>query len=308
MTPRVTIGIPCYNAGRWIEACVRSALAQDWPDKEVIVVDDGSTDQSLNILRGFGEAIHLVKTEHRGANHARNEILRRATGEWIQYLDADDYLLPEKISRQFAEASDGDVIYSPVWIENAATGSREVGEIDPQFDIYAQWLSWQLPQTGACLWRKSPLAGLRGWNEAQPCCQEHELYLRAIQAGGVFKFAPTPNAVYRIWSDETLCRKDPVNVVEEKTQLLDAMLAWMEQRKLLQKCHRAVAGRAFFKMSRTLAKYDLEKAAHYFDEKKARGLVHPEGPAAPLGYRIFLGLFGFRIAERAARAQRKTKQ
>src|ERR1700722_11176464 len=86
---RVTIGIPCYNAERWIETCVRSALALDWPEKQIIVVDDGSSDGSRDIVRAFGNSIELVFTEHGGSNPARNEILRRSTGEWIQYLDAD---------------------------------------------------------------------------------------------------------------------------------------------------------------------------------------------------------------------------
>src|SRR5438132_11851104 len=104
MTPLVTIGIPCYNSERWIGECVQSALQQTWPATEIIVVDDGSSDNSREILRGFGDSIQTVAAPHRGANHARNEILRRARDEWIQYLDADDFLLPEKISRQFEEA------------------------------------------------------------------------------------------------------------------------------------------------------------------------------------------------------------
>ena len=114
MKPRVTIAIPCFNAAQWIAQCMQSALDQTWPDTETIVVDDGSTDGSLGVLEKFGDAIRLIRTEHRGGNHARNAALRAATGEWIQFLDADDFLLPEKIFRQLAEASDADCIFSPV--------------------------------------------------------------------------------------------------------------------------------------------------------------------------------------------------
>jgi glycosyltransferase involved in cell wall biosynthesis len=302
----VTIGIPCYNADRWIGACIRSALAQNWPEKDVIVVDDGSSDESLNILHKFGGAITVVQTEHRGSNHARNEILNLANGEWIQYLDADDYLLPEKISRQLAEAGDKecDVIYSPVWIENATTGTRDTGWIDPDYDIYMQWMSWQMPQTGGCLWRRSALAGLQGWNEAMPCCQEHELYLRALKGGLRFSFAPTPNAVYRIWSEQTLCRRDPRQVVHERTELMDDLRGWMQKRRMWNKRHNAVAARAFFEMSRTLAKYDLAEAADYHAARKKLSLINPQGPAAPFSYLLGYWTLGFSGAEKLARALR----
>ena len=122
-TARVTIAIPCYNAERWIAACVESALAQTWPAKEIIVTDDGSTDGSLALLEKFGTAIRLLRTDHRGGNHARNTALQNATGEWLQFLDADDYLEPEKLARQFAETTggaDADVIYSPTWMKTTA--------------------------------------------------------------------------------------------------------------------------------------------------------------------------------------------
>ncbi len=128
MSPVVTIAIPCFNAGPWIGAAVQSALDQSWPEKEVVVVDDGSTDDSLAVLEGFGAAIRLVRGEHRGGNAARNQALAEGRGEWVQFLDADDYLEPEKITRQFAETGDGAqsvVLYSPVWIEEA--GQRAPG-------------------------------------------------------------------------------------------------------------------------------------------------------------------------------------
>ena len=191
MSPLVTIGIPCYNSARWIKAAVESALAQTWPEKEIIVVDDGSTDGSREILGGFGDAIRVIFAEHRGSNPARNEVLRSAKGEWIQYLDADDYLLPEKIARQFSETDGGtgcDVIYSPVWIDQ--NNERSASVLDTKLDVYTQWIAWELPQTGGCLWRKETLEKLNGWNEAMPCCQEHELYLRALKAGMRFRLAP----------------------------------------------------------------------------------------------------------------------
>jgi hypothetical protein len=303
MTALVSICIPCFNSSRWLGQAIESALGQTWPSKEVIVVDDGSTDDSADVAGGFGDRIKLIATENHGGNHARNVALRAAQGEWIQYLDADDYLEPEKLSQQFAEANggtDADVIYSPTRVDDPGRGTVTVAAIDPHHDLYAQWLSWQLPQTGGALWRKTALDSLGGWKEGQPCCQEHELYLRALQAGLRFRLAPTPHAVYRIWSEETVCRRDPRQVIRVRTQLIDALCDWMRPRDLWKPEHSQIAGQAFFEMARTMAKYDLAEAAAYHRERLAKGLIFPNGPAAPLRYKLVYRTIGFAAAERLA--------
>ena len=309
MTPLVTIAIPCFNNGQWLRQAIESALAQTWPAVEVIVVDDGSTDDSREVARTFGERIRTHTTDHRGAPHARNQALAQARGEWVQFLDADDYLKPEKIAQQFAEAGGGenaDVIYSPVLIETVtgSTTTRATSDTNPARDIHAQWIAWQIPQTGGALWRKAALDALGGWKEGQPCCQEHELYLRALQAGQRFVFAPTPHAVYRIWSEQTLCRRDPRLVICERTKLIDRLHAWLLENGKWTEMHRRIAGQACFEMARTIAKYDLAEAAAYHRERCARGLLQLTGPAAPTSYRLAHRVLGFTAAEKIAAARR----
>ena len=309
MTPLVTIAIPCYNNGQWLRQAIESALAQTWPALEVIVVDDGSTDDSREVARTFGDRIRTLTTGHLGAPHARNQALAQARGEWLQFLDADDYLEPEKIAQQFAETGGGenaDVIYSPVLIETVTGSSaiRVLSGTDPSRDIHSQWIAWQIPQTGGALWRKSALEALGGWRAGQPCCQEHELYLRALCAGQRFVFAPTPHAVYRIWSEQTLCRRDPRLVIRERTRLIDTLQAWLTARSAWTEEHRRTAGRACFEMARTIAKFDLAEAATYHRERCACGLLRLDGPAAPAGYRLAHRLLGFTAAEKLAAFRR----
>src|SRR3982751_1131228 len=97
---RASILIPCSTPERWIAQAIESALAQTWPDREVIVVDDGSTDGSIEVIQRFDGRIRFESGPNRGSNVARNRLLALAEGEWLQYLDADDYLLPHKIARQ----------------------------------------------------------------------------------------------------------------------------------------------------------------------------------------------------------------
>ena len=306
MMPAVTIAIPCYNAAQWLGVAIESALTQTAPACEVIVVDDGSTDGSLEVAQAFGERVRLIAGGHRGGNAARNTALNAARGEWMQFLDADDFLEPPKLAQQFAEAANGteaDVIFSPVWIDESGTRVRST--LDCAHDIYAQWISWELPQTGGALWRKEALVRIGGWKEDQPCCQEHELYARSLFAGLRFVFAPTPHAVYRVWSESTVCRRDPRQLARVKTQLIDGMCEWLKAGGHWTETHRQLAGRACFEMARTLAKYDAAEAAAYHRERHARGLILPSGPAAPLRYRLIYHTLGFASAEKFAAATRR---
>lgn len=299
---KVTICIPCHNAAAWVRQAIQSALAQTDIQPEVVIVDDGSTDGSADIIREFGDRVTLLTGPKRGATHARNLAWQHGTGEWVQFLDADDYLEPHKIATQLREAPAAEVIYSPVWIETT-TGThttRELSHTAPAEDIYTQWITWRIPQTGGALWKRTALETLGGWKEDQPCCQEHELYLRAILAEKRFTFAPTPAAIYRIWSEETLCRKDPRLVARVRTSLIDTLLDWLRQNNKLTPAHTAAAGQVFFEQARTWARHNLPEAAAYSAERKARGPYQITGPAAPLTYRLIHQLLGFTAAEKIA--------
>ena len=101
MNCTVSILIPAYNAGRWIGSALQSALNQSWPKIEIIVVDDGSTDQTLAVVKQYESArIKVLRQENRGAAAARNTALREAQGDFLQYLDADDFLSADKIQEQ----------------------------------------------------------------------------------------------------------------------------------------------------------------------------------------------------------------
>src|SRR6266496_4653456 len=101
MKPLVSILIPAYNAEGWISDTLRSAIAQTWEPKEIIVVDDGSTDRTLAVAQRFESGqIRVVAHDHRGAAETRNKAFSLSRGEYIQYLDADDLMGPEKIAKQ----------------------------------------------------------------------------------------------------------------------------------------------------------------------------------------------------------------
>jgi glycosyltransferase involved in cell wall biosynthesis len=107
MTPLVSILIPAHNAERWIADTLRSALGQTWPRTEVIVVDSGSTDNTLGVARRFeSSVVRVVSERNQGASGARNTAFELSRGDYIQWLDADDLLAPDKIAAQM-EAVNG---------------------------------------------------------------------------------------------------------------------------------------------------------------------------------------------------------
>src|SRR5215470_10426364 len=117
MKPLVSILITAYNAEKTIAWTLQSAVAQTWPRTEIIVVDDGSTDHTAEVARQFTQ-VKVVSTENCGLSGAQNNAFPLSQGDYIQYLDADDLLPPDKIQRQLAAMSDFDnrrVLLSSPW-------------------------------------------------------------------------------------------------------------------------------------------------------------------------------------------------
>ncbi len=102
MTPLVSVVIPNYNYGRFLGEAIESALGQTYPHREIIVVDDGSTDESETVLRGFGGRIHWVRQGRQGVAAARNRGVAESRGALLAFLDSDDAWHPEKLARQVA--------------------------------------------------------------------------------------------------------------------------------------------------------------------------------------------------------------
>ncbi|NWG74970.1 MAG: glycosyltransferase family 2 protein [Rubrivivax sp.] len=100
--PAVSVVVPAYNAAWCVRKAIDSVLAQDWRDFELIVVNDGSTDDTAAVLAGYGSAIRVVDQRNGGMSNARNAGIRAARGEFIAFLDADDWWLPTKLGRQVA--------------------------------------------------------------------------------------------------------------------------------------------------------------------------------------------------------------
>src|SRR5258708_5132388 len=119
MKPLVSILTPAYNAERWIASTIQSAIGQTWTRKEIIIVDDGSTDRTAELARQFAsKEVKVVSTPNQGAAAARNHALQLSQGDFVQWLDADDLLSPDKIERQLGALGELDgkrILRSSPW-------------------------------------------------------------------------------------------------------------------------------------------------------------------------------------------------
>ena len=199
------------------------------------MVDDGSTDGSLDIVKEFASTVLWTTGPNRGGNAARNQLLELARGEWLQYLDADDYLLPDKISQQmnFMRAHpEADVVFGPVTLEHwsARESRHELLPIPQPHDLWILLARWYLPQTGSPLWRKQAIRDVGGWKLNQPCCQEHELYFRLLAAGKQLVYCPSNGAVYRQWGEDTVCKRDPQELRRRRLEIEQRIEDFLRER------------------------------------------------------------------------------
>ena len=106
MTPLVSILIPAFNAQEWIAETIQSALRQTWPRKEIIVLDDGSADETLVVARRFeSDEVRVISQPNQGAAAARNQALALSRGDYIQWLDADDFFLRTRLPTRWRQLS-----------------------------------------------------------------------------------------------------------------------------------------------------------------------------------------------------------
>jgi len=315
MDPLVSILIPCYNAEQWIAQAIKSAEAQTWPQKEIIVIDDGSTDHSLDIIRQFDGRIRWKTTPNRGGNTARNHLLELARGDWLQYLDADDWLMSSKIADQLdflANNPEVDVIYSPVSVQFWSSENSMVVDnaipCDPRDDIWVLLLRWRIPQTGGLLWRRQALVDVGGWNPNQPCCQDYELYLRLLMSGKRYDYCPSAQAVHRIWGDETVSRRNPLLLQEHRLEVLRQAEEFLRRGHELTERRLQALNQTRFEIARIEWVARRDAAIQIIQNiKKSQPDFMPSASAAPGVYRLIYRLLGFDIAERIARFRRLTR-
>jgi glycosyltransferase involved in cell wall biosynthesis len=232
LKPLVSILIPAYNAEETITASIQSAIGQTWQRKEVIVVDDGSSDRTAEMAGRFGSKVTVVSTENRGAAAARNHALSLSQGDYIQWLDADDILAQDKIERQFAELRKDDsrrILLSSPWASfNYRTGRAHFIPTLLWRDLApTEWLLRKMGhnlhmQTATWLASRELTEAAGPWDTRLQSDDDGEYFCRVLLASEGTRFAPHARVFYRVSASHRLSH---IGTSDKKK---DAMLTSMK--------------------------------------------------------------------------------
>jgi glycosyltransferase involved in cell wall biosynthesis len=221
---RFSVVIPLYNKAPYIESAIGSVLAQTVQDFEIIIVDDGSTDDSADIVAAIGDPrIRLYRQANAGVSSTRNRAISMACGQWVVFLDADDWQHPHYLqslviaqdlypsadvaATQYIPVSDTDTEWPPAWqvpAESVATGSIELIE-----DLPTKWMSGPTFATSSVCIRKTRLM------QMQPCfavgeshAEDLDLWFRVAEKSPI-AWVKRPLVAYRVSVKGSLSLKNP---------------------------------------------------------------------------------------------------
>lgn len=233
MQPLVSILIPAYNCAAWLADTVQSAVAQTWPRKEIIIVDDGSKDDTLAVARRFASAtVQVVTQPNQGAAAARNHALKLAQGDYLQWLDADDLLSPDKVALQMQAVVNGAsprVLLSSGWAwfrfrpERARFEPTPLwADLDPVEWMTRKWETNAHMQTATWLTSRELTAAAGPWDKRLMSDDDGEYFARVIRNCERIQFVPGARVYYRVTGGSRL------SYIGKSDAKKDAMVSGME--------------------------------------------------------------------------------
>jgi len=180
--PIVSVIIPTCNRRGFVQEAVESVLAQDFTDFELIVVDDGSTDDTAKALAVYGHQIRVIGQKNRGVSAARNTGIRCSRSPLIAFLDSDDLWLPQKLSQQvlFFQSHPQALICQTeeIWIRNGIRVNPKKKHQKQSGMIFERSLELCLVSPSAVMMRRRLLKEVGLFNEDLPACEDYDLWLR----------------------------------------------------------------------------------------------------------------------------------
>ena len=206
--PTVSVVIPSYNRARLLREAIDSVLAQDFDDFELIVVDDGSTDETPRVLESYAQIL-VVRQAHSGVSAARNAGIGTASGQLLAFLDSDDLWLPEKLSMQvaFFQHHPAAVICQTeeLWIRNGMRVNPKTRHRKDSGMIFERCVELCLVSPSAVMMRRSLLDEVGAFDETIPACEDYDLWLR-ISCRFPIYLLETPLVIKRGGHEDQLSR------------------------------------------------------------------------------------------------------
>jgi glycosyltransferase involved in cell wall biosynthesis len=213
----ISILIPAYNAEKWIIETIESAICQTYAKKEIIIVDDGSTDNTLQIANKYqSKFVKVLSQKNKGASAARNKALGYAQGDYIQWLDADDLLATDKIEEQMIEI---DVLKNSKILLSSSYGKFYYRPQKAKFSLNKLWQDldpvewlmikftenlWMIPGAWLVSRKLTELAG--PWDERLSYDDDGEYFARVVGLSDKIKFVSKARSYYRVGNPNSLSR------------------------------------------------------------------------------------------------------
>lgn len=281
--PLISVIMPCYNAAPYVAEAVESVMGQSHGNVELVVVDDGSTDGSDLVLKQlaekYPERLHLFYTSHVGPYPARNLALRHARGDYVAFLDADDWWLPETLARLHAAIArrGADVAYCG-W-QNVGEGIHSEPHVPPAYEEedavahFVRTCPW--PIHGALV-KRAIVDQLRGFSERRFSSMDYDFWLRMLALTKRIVRVPEVLAFYR-WHSygqvSSVKWRQVLDALEAQQSFIRAnpkLVAHLPEEKIRDLTHGQVMRQAY----RAVWKRDLESAQKLFRHSAARGAFH----------------------------------
>lgn len=284
MPPLVSILIPAYNAEQWVADTINSALNQIWPRKEIIIVDDGSRDQTLAIARQFSSKnVSVVTQENQGAAAARNKAIELCQGDYIQWLDADDLLCRENCESNRSRRTMWKQVHADLIRLGVLHVSRQKGAIYSDASLVRSLADRMAGtemggnhhmQTATWLVSRELTESAGPWDTRLLNNDDGEYFCRVIRASNGVRFVPDAKVYYRITDSSRL------SYVGRSNKKLQAHLLGM---RLQIDCLRSLEDS---ERVRAACLKQLQTFLIYFYPEKAALVRQVEQLAAALGGRL----------------------
>jgi glycosyltransferase involved in cell wall biosynthesis len=202
MPPKLSIVTPSFNQGKFLEETILSVLNQHYEPLEYIVIDGGSSDESVEIIRRYEKHLaYWISEKDRGQVHAINKGLARATGDIFAYINSDDLYLPGAFAAavDYFNANPGTewLCGDTVFFSQTLAAAEAIRTVVPRSAAQALAWAYKAPQPGM-FWQRQLLDGFQ---EQWRYCFDHELYVRLLLAGHECRHLPVTVAAYRLHPD-----------------------------------------------------------------------------------------------------------
>lgn len=316
MTALVSVIIPCHNGEAWLAEAIKSCLSQTWRHLQLVVVDNGSIDRSLDVARRYeARGVAVLECGRSAASAARNAGLAQARGDLIQFLDADDALDPEKIQVQVERlaSAPASCVASGAWArfrqatkEAAFTPEPVWHDLAPEEFLTSSWLGGGMMPNFAWLTPRALIERAGPWNESLSLNDDGEFFSRVVLASSGIVFCGDARGYYRSGQRASLSRQNDRAALASALSATDLSCGY-----LLQRCASETARRACATQYQRFAyeAYPQVPDLVVRAEKRIRELGGSElRPGGGRAFQLLCRGFGWKFAKRCQWAWHRLRQ